>query len=96
MQTSVVAFTLLKVAGALYFMLAYLSFKESAKGKLSSDTTPLSLRCVIPKRYLYERHQPKSLYLLLAFLLVHPELQQCPRTSLSFGCLVYGVCFGGV
>jgi len=68
-QTSVVAFTLLKIAGALYLLyLAYLSFKESAKTTLSMDKTPLSKAALYRRGVFMNVTNPKVSIFFLAFL----------------------------
>lgn len=89
-QTSVVAFTLLKVAGALYLLyLAYLSFKESAKTKLSSDTTPLSLGALYRRGIFMNVTNPKVSIFFLAFLpqFTRPELGNVTAQVFLLGAL---------
>ena len=89
-QTSVVAFTLLKVAGALYLLyLAYLSFKESAKTKLSSDATPLSLGALYRRGIFMNVTNPKVSIFFLAFLpqFTRPELGNVTAQVFLLGAL---------
>jgi len=76
-QTSVVAFTLLKIAGALYLLyLAYLCFKDASKTTLSADATPLSARALYRRGIFMNVTNPKVSIFFLAFLpqFTRPEL----------------------
>ena len=76
-KTSVLAFTLLKIAGALYLSyLAYLCFKESAKTKLNADTTPQSALSLYRRGIFMNVTNPKVSIFFLAFLpqFTRPEL----------------------
>jgi len=76
-QTSIVAFTLLKIAGALYLLyLAYLCFKDASKTTLSSDATPLSARALYRRGIFMNVTNPKVSIFFLAFLpqFTRPEL----------------------
>lgn len=68
-QTSVVAFTLLKFVGAGYLLyLAYLSFKDASKTKLSADKLSLSLGALYRRGILMNVTNPKVSIFFLAFL----------------------------
>lgn len=68
-QTSALAFTLLKFAGAGYLLyLAYLSFKDASKTKLSTDKLSLSLGALYRRGILMNVTNPKVSIFFLAFL----------------------------
>ncbi len=90
-QTSVVAFTLLKIAGALYLLyLAYLSFKESAKTTLSVDKTPLSKAALYRRGVFMNVTNPKVSIFFLAFL---PQFTQAERGNVTIQVFVLGAIF---
>lgn len=76
-QTSAVAFSLLKFVGAGYLLyLAYLSFKDASKTKLSTDKLALSLGALYRRGILMNVTNPKVSIFFLAFLpqFTKPEL----------------------
>lgn len=75
-QTSAFAFSLLKYVGAGYLLyLAYLSFKDASKTKLSADKLSLSLGALYRRGILMNVTNPKVSIFFLAFLpqFTHPE-----------------------
>jgi threonine/homoserine/homoserine lactone efflux protein len=75
-QTSALAFSLLKFVGAGYLLyLAYLSFKDASKTKLSADKLSLSLGALYRRGILMNVTNPKVSIFFLAFLpqFTHPE-----------------------
>lgn len=89
-QTSVLAFTLLKIAGALYLLyLAFMCFKESSKTQLRSDATPLSTSALYRRGIFMNVTNPKVSIFFLAFLpqFTRPELGNVTAQVFLLGAL---------
>lgn len=89
-QTSVLAFTLLKIAGALYLLyLAFMCFKESQKTQLRSDATPLSSMALYRRGIFMNVTNPKVSIFFLAFLpqFTRPELGNVTAQVFLLGAL---------
>ncbi len=97
-QTSALAFSLLKFVGAGYLLyLAYLSFKDASKTKLSADKLSLSLGALYRRGILMNVTNPKVSIFFLAFLpqFTKPELGKVTTQVFLLGAL-FMVCALGV
>ncbi len=68
-QTSLLAFTLLKIIGAAYLLyLAFMAFKDAGKSKLETDKTPIRLVSLYKRGIFMNITNPKVSIFFLAFL----------------------------
>ncbi|WP_442764884.1 LysE family translocator [Sulfurospirillum cavolei] len=68
-QTSLLAFTLLKMIGAAYLLyLAFMAFKDASKNKLETDKTPIRLVSLYKRGIFMNITNPKVSIFFLAFL----------------------------
>lgn len=68
-QTSLLAFTLLKIIGAAYLLyLAFMAFKDASKSKLETDKTPIRLVSLYKRGIFMNITNPKVSIFFLAFL----------------------------
>ncbi len=68
-QTSLLAFTLLKIIGAAYLLyLAFMAFKDASKSKLETDKMPIRLVSLYKRGIFMNITNPKVSIFFLAFL----------------------------
>lgn len=90
-QTSALAFSLLKLIGAGYLLyLAYLSFKDASKTKLSTDAAPLSLSALYRRGIFMNVTNPKVSIFFLAFL---PQFTQPEQGNVTAQVFLLGALF---
>lgn len=89
-QTSIVAFTILKVVGAAYLLyLAFMAFKDASKSKLETQKTTLSFVALYKRGILMNITNPKVSIFFLAFLpqFTHPEMGNVTVQIFTLGAL---------
>jgi threonine/homoserine/homoserine lactone efflux protein len=90
-QTSVIAFTILKIVGAAYLLyLAFMAFKDASKSKLSADKTPLSFKALYKRGILMNITNPKVSIFFLAFL---PQFTNAQAGNVTAQIFLLGALF---
>lgn len=90
-QTSILAFNLLKFAGALYLLyLAYMSFKDASKTKLDTNQPSLPLLSLYKRGVFMNVTNPKVSIFFLAFL---PQFTNPANGSVTAQVFLLGAIF---
>lgn len=90
-QTSLIAFTVLKIIGAAYLLyLAFMAFKDASKSKLNADKTPLSLQALYQRGIVMNITNPKVSIFFLAFL---PQFTNPQTGNVTLQIFILGALF---